>query len=105
MRDLIEAGADINHSNATNSTPLRAASYHNREEVIVYLLNQGADINIANQVGQAPVMISVLRERMKLLSGYSVSLLARLRFRIYSSSYSYTHSISNRAQNFLCTND
>ena len=62
VKDLVEAGANINHSNATNSTPLRAASYHNREEVIVYLLSKGADINIANQVGQAPVMISVLRE-------------------------------------------
>ncbi|KAI6649724.1 Protein fem-1-like protein C-like [Oopsacas minuta] len=62
VRELIEAGANINHSNATNSTPLRAASYHNREEVIMCLLNKGADISIANQVGQAPVMIAVLRE-------------------------------------------
>ena len=63
----MEAGADINHPNETNSTPLRAASYHNRVEVIVYLLNQGADISISNHVGQAPVMISVLRENEEAL--------------------------------------
>ena len=67
VRELVEAGADINHPNDTNSTPLRAASYHNRVEVIVYLLSQGADISICNNVGQAPVMISVLRENEEAL--------------------------------------
>ncbi|KAI6655812.1 Protein fem-1-like protein C-like [Oopsacas minuta] len=62
VRELIGAGGNINHSNATNSTPLRAESYHNRGKVIMYLLNKGTDINIANQEGQAPFMVAVLRE-------------------------------------------
>ena len=67
VRDLLEAGADINHSNATKSTPLRAASYHDRVEVIEHLLHKGADLRLANHVGQAPVMIAVLRKNLRAL--------------------------------------
>ncbi|KAI6648076.1 Feminization-1b [Oopsacas minuta] len=62
VRELVEAGANINHTNATNSTPLSAASYNNRVEVIKCLLNKGADISIANQGGLAPVMVAVMRD-------------------------------------------
>ncbi|KAI6653875.1 Feminization-1b [Oopsacas minuta] len=62
VRELIGAGANINHSTATNTTPLSAAIYHNRQAVIEYLLIQGADSSIADQEGLAPIMIAVLRD-------------------------------------------
>ncbi|KAI6655804.1 Protein fem-1-like protein B isoform X1 [Oopsacas minuta] len=59
VSELLEAGANINHSNSRNSTPLTAACDHNRREVIKCLLNKGAKTSIANQVGQTPFMVAV----------------------------------------------
>ncbi|KAI6659487.1 Protein fem-1-like protein C-like [Oopsacas minuta] len=73
VRELLEAGANINHSDSTSSTPLRAAYFHNREEVIMCLLNRGADISIADQLGQSPFMMPVLfddEDALRLLVTY-----------------------------------
>ncbi|KAI6655803.1 Protein fem-1-like protein C-like [Oopsacas minuta] len=73
VREILEAGANINQSNSTSSTLLLAAYHHNREEVIMCLLNRGADISIADQLGQSPFMMPVLvddEDALRLLVTY-----------------------------------
>jgi ankyrin repeat protein len=41
-RALLQAGADLNHSNNTGRTPLAAARANNHEEAVLALVEAGA---------------------------------------------------------------
>lgn len=43
---LLKAGANIDATNRSGTTPVLAATYHNRVETVKLLINQGADIDI-----------------------------------------------------------
>ena len=49
VQTLIAAGADVNHPTATLSTPLRAACFDGRLDIVQYLVEHGADIHLANK--------------------------------------------------------
>ena len=55
---LLDAGARINHTTASNSTPLRGASFDGNIDVVRCLLKHGADVNIANRMNQTPLSIA-----------------------------------------------
>ena len=49
VQTLVSAGADVNHPTATLSTPLRAACFDGRLDIVQYLVEHGADIHLANK--------------------------------------------------------
>jgi ankyrin repeat protein len=55
VRDLIDAGADVNARNRHGETALMFASYENRPELAQILLNNGADANLATNTGTVPL--------------------------------------------------
>ncbi|KAF6215762.1 hypothetical protein GE061_000095 [Apolygus lucorum] len=61
VKDLVEAGALINHRTETGSTPIRAACFEGRLEIVQYLAHCGADIEIANAFNNTCLMIASFR--------------------------------------------
>ncbi|XP_071442491.1 protein fem-1 homolog B [Hetaerina americana] len=55
---LVEAGADVNHPTATESTPLRAACFDGRLDIVQYLVENSADIHCANKYNNTCLMIA-----------------------------------------------
>ena len=50
VKFLVKSGADVNHTTKSNSTPLRAACFDGRADIVKYLIEEGkADFNIANK--------------------------------------------------------
>lgn len=56
VKQLVLAGVDINR--AKGWTPLGYAAFQGREEVADYLLDQGADVNVALDNGTTPLMLA-----------------------------------------------
>ena len=48
---LVERGADVNIHNENGDTPLIDAAYKGKNDILEYLLNNGADINAKNNAG------------------------------------------------------
>ncbi|KIH62530.1 ankyrin repeat protein [Ancylostoma duodenale] len=59
-----EAGANINQTTNTSSTPLRGACYDGHLEIVKYLVEHGADIEVANQHGHTSLMIAAYRQKV-----------------------------------------
>ena len=49
IKFLIENGANVNGCRAKEYTPLRAAVSSNRADVVQYLIDQGADVNLSGR--------------------------------------------------------
>lgn len=65
VRFLVEeAGANINQTTNTSSTPLRGACYDGHLEIVKYLVQHGADIEVANQHGHTSLMIAAYRQKV-----------------------------------------
>ncbi|XP_002736746.1 protein fem-1 homolog B-like [Saccoglossus kowalevskii] len=58
VETLVDHGANVNHTTATNSTPLRAACFDGRLDIVTYLVERSADINIANKYDNTCLMIA-----------------------------------------------
>ena len=58
---LVRAGADVNHPTKTSSTPLRAACFDGRLDIVKYLINHNADIHIANKYNNTCLMIAAYK--------------------------------------------
>lgn len=58
----VELGININAKNQQNQTALHGAVYLAGEELLSYLVNQGADINAINNRGQTPWLIAAKGE-------------------------------------------
>ncbi|KAK5970382.1 Sex-determining protein fem-1 [Trichostrongylus colubriformis] len=62
-----EAGANINQTTNTSSTPLRGACYDGHLEIVKYLVEHGADIEVANQHGHTSLMIAAYRQKVEVV--------------------------------------
>jgi ankyrin repeat protein len=51
----VNAGADINAKESSNSSPLLRASYNGHIEIVKILVNAGADINAKDNNGKTPL--------------------------------------------------
>ena len=58
VRVLLEAGADINATNEADFTALHGAAYRGLNEVIEYLVSEGADIDARDFRGRTPYRIA-----------------------------------------------
>ena len=55
---LIELGADVNEATATGWTHLHAAAYRGADEIIKFLVKNGAEINVKNGCGRTPLSLA-----------------------------------------------
>ncbi len=56
---LVKAGADINATNPNGFSPILLAIINSHYDVAAFLLDQGADANIADEVGRTPLYAAV----------------------------------------------
>lgn len=59
VKTLLESGADINHKDATNSTPLNHAAALDNADMVDFLISQGADINHKNNLGETSLSLAI----------------------------------------------
>ncbi|CAG0891631.1 unnamed protein product [Darwinula stevensoni] len=58
VKMLVRAGADVNHSTKTKSTPLRAACFIGRLDIVKYLVEHKANIHLPNSHNNTCLMVS-----------------------------------------------
>lgn len=58
---LVQAGANVNHRTKTLSTPLRAACFDGRLDIVAYLVAHGADVNVTNAYNNTCLMIAAYK--------------------------------------------
>lgn len=68
VRQLLEAGADVNVRGALDMTPLMIAAQDGHLLVVKALLQKGADIHAQNIVGQTALRLAMLRERQAVIA-------------------------------------
>jgi ankyrin repeat protein len=54
-RDLVTAGADVNHVDTAGETPIHGAAAWGRTEMVAYLISAGARIDIPGTTGLTPL--------------------------------------------------
>uniref|UniRef100_A0AAR5Q6D3 Protein fem-1 homolog B n=1 Tax=Dendroctonus ponderosae TaxID=77166 RepID=A0AAR5Q6D3_DENPD len=64
----VTSGADVNHSTKTNSTPLRAACFDGRLDIVKYLTCHKADIHLANKYNNTCLMIAAYKGHVDVVS-------------------------------------
>lgn len=67
VRYLIRAGAQVNKTTYTNSTPLRAACFDGHMEIVQFLVESSADIEMANRHGHTCLMISCYKGHINIV--------------------------------------
>lgn len=61
IKILVSAGADVNHTTSTQSSPVRAACFYGRLDIVVYLVEHGADLSIKNKFNSSCLMIAAYK--------------------------------------------
>lgn len=61
VRLLVGHRANVNHTTITNSTPLRAACFDGRLDIVRYLVEHDADISITNKYNNTCLMIAAYK--------------------------------------------
>lgn len=65
---LVRNGAVINHFTKNNSTPLRAACFNGRLDIVKYLVAHGADVNLTNKYNNNCLMIASYKGHVDVVS-------------------------------------
>ena len=55
VETLVRKGADVNHKQLDNSTPLHVAAFYGQKDIVTLLLVYGADPTLKNKHGNTPV--------------------------------------------------
>jgi ankyrin repeat protein len=67
VKKLVELGAEVNFA-PPNGTALHTAVAYEREEIIAFLIEQGADVNALDADGQTPIFFAALSHRADLVA-------------------------------------
>lgn len=65
VKELVDRGADIEHTTDSKSSPLRGAAFDGHIDVVKYLVKKGANIDKPNQVGQSPLTIAAAMKQIE----------------------------------------
>ena len=71
----MKAGADVNHPTKTNSTPVRAACFDGRLDIVKYLTDHSANIHIANSHNNTCLMIAAYKGHLDIVSNLDNNLI------------------------------
>lgn len=63
----------MNHATKTLSTPLRAACFDGRLDIVKYLVRHGADIHKANKYNNTCLMIASYKGHLDVVSVFCIS--------------------------------
>ena len=68
VKFLVKSGANVNHTTKSNSTPLRAACFDGRAEIVKFLVEEGkADFDIANKFNNTSLMIAAFNGHLNVV--------------------------------------
>lgn len=68
VKILVRAGAKVNHTTRTNSTPVRAACFDGRLDIVKYLTDHSADIHITNKYNNTCLMIAAYKGHLDVVN-------------------------------------
>ncbi len=68
LKAILEAGADVNMRDSSESTPLMLAASKGHIEVVRELLVKGADIDLQNSYGWTPLMLATTNRHTEIIS-------------------------------------
>ena len=67
VKQHIAAGVNVNGKVGNGSTALNFAAYNGHKEIVQLLINNGADVNVVDEDGEAPLDFTVNKEIISLL--------------------------------------
>ena len=67
VRKNVEAQVDINQRDWNGYTPLMIATYYNFHEIVVYLLENGADIDLQGKDGRTALILATCNMNTKMI--------------------------------------
>ena len=69
-RDLIAAGADVNEQDSETMTALHWAAHWNDQELVDFLLSEGAEAEVSNRYGVTPLHEASLVGNLELIENF-----------------------------------
>ncbi len=69
-RILVKMGADVNEANATGWTPVHAAAFAGANQLVEFLVENGARLDVQNGCGQTPLSLAMGRDFRGLLDPF-----------------------------------
>jgi ankyrin repeat protein len=60
VKEIIDAGADVNAKDTLDRTPLHLAAFHGRAKIIDLLIAHGADVNARDLTATPPLHVAVI---------------------------------------------
>ncbi|CAF4168211.1 unnamed protein product, partial [Adineta steineri] len=64
VKQLVEHGANVNHTTNMNSTPIRCACYHGNVKMARYLIEKGANIKTVKKKNDTNLSLSIYRKHL-----------------------------------------
>ena len=74
MQEIIDQGTDLNAFDAENMSPLFLASLLGEDEVVEFLINNGANVNLTRSDGVTPIFLSRNGEMIDTLIGLGANI-------------------------------
>jgi hypothetical protein len=75
VREFLSAGVDVNiQDKDTGNSPIHSAASYNQMEMMLFLIENGADVNLEDADGDTPILLAETRETFELLEKHGAIL-------------------------------